>query len=212
MLRVLTFVICLCAAPFARAHPHVFVEVGLGFETNDDGQIVAVEVTWSYDALFSLLVLSDRGLDPDGDMILTQEERALLKGFDLSDWPEGFEGALFLYHGAAPVTLGPAEAVDARIVNGAIVTRHRRAVTPVVLAPGETLTVRPYDPYYYAALNLTDAGALPAGCAGLVTRADAAAADKIVDGLGAFENERIFEEIKVGIHYADALEVTCAGS
>ena len=102
-------------APAALAHPHVFVDVTLRFLPDEDGRLTGVEVIWRYDDFFSLLLLEDMGLDPDGDMELSGEERAALKGFDLVDWPEGFEGALFLETGGAAVALDPPEALDAAI-------------------------------------------------------------------------------------------------
>ena len=71
MTRWIVLGCALLAAPVAQAHPHVFVEVGLRFVSQPDGRLSGVEVTWRYDDFFSLLVLEDRGLDPDGDMVLT---------------------------------------------------------------------------------------------------------------------------------------------
>ena len=210
MMRALILMICLCTAPLVRAHPHVFVDVGLSFETDADGRLVAIEVEWSYDDLFSLLVLSDRGLDSDGDMILTEEERAALMGFDLVDWPPGFEGALFLYNEEAKLQLAPPEALSVTLQEGRIVTRHRRPLSiPVAL---KALDVQPYDPSYYAALSLNDPPLLPAGCEGDILRADTEAANARVEALGGLDNEGLFEEVMVGIYYADTLVVTCASS
>jgi len=194
-------------APAALAHPHVFVDVTLRFLPDEDGRLTGVEIIWRYDDFFSLLLLEDMGLDPDGDMELSGEERAALKGFDLVDWPEGFEGALFLETGGAAVALDPPEALDADIEDGRIVTRHLRRFTPFRPA---SLTVRPYDPSYYAALTLLRVGGLPDGCKTRIEEADKDAADAIVAGLGGGTNETLFEEVEVGIHYADTLEITCA--
>ncbi len=210
MIRALTLLICLCAAPMARAHPHVFVDVGLSFETDAEGRLVAVEVQWSYDDLFSLLVLSDRGLDMDGDMILTEAERAALIGFDLVDWPPDFEGALFLYQGDAKLALAAPEALSLELRQGRIVTRHRRPLKAP--APLTALDVQPYDPSYYAALTLREMPGMPAGCTGEILRPDTEAADAKLEKLGGLNNEGLFEEVQVGIYYADTLVVTCGSS
>jgi ABC-type uncharacterized transport system substrate-binding protein len=199
----------LATVPMAWAHPHVFVDVGLSFEADGEGRIVAVEVTWSYDELFSLLVLSDRELDQDADMVLTEEERAQLLGFDLTDWPEGFEGALFLSVGERKLMLDQPEAVSAGLDGGRIVTRHRRAVEPVAAAE---ITVQAYDPYYYAALTLDGDLSLPEGCTADILRPDTGAADARVEQLGGFDDEQLFEEVQVGVYYAETLVVRCAGS
>jgi len=210
MLRVAILLVGLClAAPTARAHPHVFVDVGLELRTDARGRLLGVEVTWRYDALFSMLILSDRGLDADGDMLLDAAEQELLIGFDLSDWPEGFEGALFVEDAGGKVALGPPEALSLALSDGRLVTRHFRPVA----APGplpRRLWLRPFDPSYYAALELTGEVGLPEGCTGAVARPDRTAADALVARLGGPDDESLFEEVEVGIHYADTLEVACA--
>lgn len=209
MLRVIAFFLTMLCAPAAWAHPHVFVDVTLRFLPDAEGRLTGVEVTWAYDDFFSLLVLEDRGLDPDGDMILTEAERAALLGFDLSDWPEGFEGAMFLYQGDRKVTLSAPTPLQAGMEGARIVTRHVRSFDPIDPAG---LVVRPYDPSYYAALSLKAAGGLPDGCRARIEPADTVAADAIVASLGGTSNETLFEEVEVGIHYADTLEIRCAPS
>ena len=202
----------LIAAPMARAHPHVFVDVTLTLETDAEGHVDAIEVAWLYDPLFTMLVLSDRGLDADADLALTEKEKALLMGFDLEDWPEGFDGALFAYHEGGALELGPAEALSVEMRDGALVTRHRRPVEAVKVGAGETLQLKPYDPYYYAALRLAEVGGVPEGCTAQIMPPDKDAADALVAEMGNSEDEMFFEEAKVGVHYAFTAEVTCAGS
>jgi len=210
MLRALLLLCCLIVAPMARAHPHVFVDVGLAFHADDQGALTQIEVTWRYDTLFSLLVLSDRGLDPDGDMALTEAERAMLLGFDLTDWESGFNGALFLTHQGADVALGPPEAISIGLEDGHLVTRHMRPLkTPLVAGD---LVLRPYDPSYYAALSLTGEVVPPAGCKDSIIPPDKQAADAQVEALGGFANESTFEEVLVGRYYADTLILSCARS
>ncbi len=205
LLLISALLASLAAAP-ARAHPHVFVDVGLSFETDGQGNLTGVEVTWAYDDLFSMLILSDYGLDPDGDMALTEAERAELIGFDLADWPEGFEGALFIDTAGGKLSLGPPEALSLRMEDGQIVTRHRR---PVSTEMPRGMTVRAYDPSYYAALSMIGEMILPDGCTGELTRADTAAADETVETLGNTGAEDFFDTFEVGRFYADTLEVTC---
>ncbi|CAN0227516.1 unnamed protein product [Chrysoparadoxa australica] len=212
MWRWLTFLCGLSAAPLAEEHPHVFVDVTLALETDAEGRVDGVEVTWVYDPLFTMLVLSDRGLDADADLSLTEEEKALLLGFDLQDWPEGFDGALFVYDEDGAVALGPAEALSVGMQDGALVTRHRRPVAAREIGAGEMLRMKPYDPYYYAALSLVGIDGLPDGCTARIVPPDTDAADARVAEMGNSNDELFFEEAKVGVHYAFTAEVTCAGS
>ena len=207
MLRIFTIIPALILATMAGAHPHVFVDVGLRFVSNAKGQLTGVEVTWSYDDFFSLLVLEDRGLDPDGDMVLTDEERTALMGFDLEYWEPGFEGALFLYDEGEKVSLGAPKATHAAMEGGRIVTRHIRPIEALEL---RDLNVRPYDPSYYAALDLVQVAGLPEGCKTEIIQPDTKAADAKVEELGGVGMEAIYDEVQVGIYYADELRVTCA--
>lgn len=209
MTRWIALFCAVLAAPAAWAHPHVFVDVSLRFLPGDEGRVAGVEVTWRYDDFFSLLVLEDRGLDPDGDMVLTEDERDALIGFDLRDWPEGFEGALFLFRDGQPVALAPPRATFADLDGGQIVTRHIRRFDPI---PAGGLVGRPYDPSYYGALTLQEVDGLPGPCRAAIEQADTEAADAIVAKLGGTPDEGFFEEVQVGIHYADTFEVTCATS
>ncbi len=196
-------------APLAQAHPHVFVEVELTFETDEDGSVTAVEVQWTYDGLFSLLVLADGGYDSDADLKLTEDEKAALLGFELTDWPEGFEGALFLHSEGEKVTLGTPEAVSVDLVDGQIVSVHRREVAPVAL---QGLRAEPFDPFYYAALSLRKVSGVPERCEIRITRPDKAEVANWVSGLGDQSGEAFFEEFRVGKYYTDRLDVTCAAS
>ncbi|WP_135501932.1 DUF1007 family protein [Roseovarius aestuariivivens] len=210
MFRLALLAVLCFTAPLARAHPHVFVDVGLSFETNGAGDVTAVEVTWRYDALFSLLVLSDRGLDSDGDMNLEEDEREVLLGFDLVDWPEGFDGALFLTSADGPVDLNGPEAISVTVDSGQIVTRHRRPLSRPFSPDG--LIVRPFDPSYYAALSLSGRVEPPEGCLTRLEAPNKEAADAKVASLGGFDDEGVFEETLVGTYYADTLTLTCAQS
>lgn len=209
MLRKLIILLALIPTSMASAHPHVFVDVSLRFLSDAKGRLTGVEVTWSYDDFFSLLVLEDRGLDPDGDMRLTDKERAALMGFDLENWEPGFEGALFLYDEGEKVSLGAPKATHASMQGGRIVTRHIR---PVEALPPIDLTVRPYDPSYYAALDLIEVAGVPEVCDSEIIPSDTDAADAKVETLGGVGMEAVYEEVQVGIYYADELRVTCAPS
>ena len=132
----------------AAAHPHVFVDTGLKVILNGDGQVKGIEVSWAYDALYSMLTFEDMGLDNDFDGRLNDNEVAFLTGFDLN-WVEGFEGDLYLEHAGAPVALGPPEGRGLVIEDARIVTTHYRPVLRPVLA--SEVVLRAYDPTFYTA-------------------------------------------------------------
>ena len=64
----------------ARAHPHVFVDTALEVIFDAEGLVTGLRISWTYDDLFSLSVIADKGLDPDWDGKLTEAEVAKLSG------------------------------------------------------------------------------------------------------------------------------------
>lgn len=157
MARLLPLAACtawLAGTVPAVPHPHIFVETGLKMIHDDQGRLTAVEVTWIYDELFSLLLLEDRELDADFDGVLTEEEKARLQGFDL-DWPEDFEGDLYMTAGGRPVDLhqplqGFAELDD----KGRLVGRHTRTLATPIDVVAQPVAVKVYDPTYYTAYEI----------------------------------------------------------
>jgi ABC-type uncharacterized transport system substrate-binding protein len=213
-LSALACALCL-TLPLARpagAHPHIFVDAGLRVIHDAGGQLSAVEVIWRYDALYSLLLASDFGLDPDGDLELTAEEAAEILGFDLN-WGEGFEGGLVLRQDGVPLTLGAPVPLAVRMLpNGQLETTHRRPVlTP---SRATTLEAQIYDPEFYVAFEMilaVDLTQAP-GCSAQLERADldlaygrlAVALEAIGGAVAAEDNFPA-----VGAYFADRVVITC---
>lgn len=146
--------IAACCLPLpALAHPHVFIDTGLEFITDDAGHLTHIRVTWAYDEFFSLLNLEDMRLDQDGDGVLTEAEEQFLAGFD-AEWIEGYNGDLVVFSQGVPVPLsGPLEPT-ATTEDGRIITTHLRAVEggPV---PANALSAKAFDETYYTAYEVT---------------------------------------------------------
>jgi ABC-type uncharacterized transport system substrate-binding protein len=155
--RALTFATCLALAGPAAGHPHIFVETGLDVIHDDEGRATAVRVTWTYDELFSLLLLEDLGLDDDYDGVLTPQEEARLQGFDM-DWPEGFDGDLHLTVDGGAMALGPpADATATLLDNGMLRSTHVRAFARPVDGAAESAILSPYDKTFYTAYEIDPA-------------------------------------------------------
>jgi ABC-type uncharacterized transport system substrate-binding protein len=214
MMRCLSFlaalVPALCATG-AAAHPHIFVDAGLKLLRGTEGQVIAVEVTWRYDELYSLMLAEDFGLDPDYDLQLTEAEVEATLGFDLN-WSGGFSGGLTLRQADAELGLGEPEPVSLRMLEtGQIETTHRRAVLGA--QPGG-LVAQIYDPEFYIAfemiLPVTVADAHD--CTVALIRADLdaayagleAALDEIGGTVAAEDNFPA-----VGALFADRVEISC---
>lgn len=196
------------AAP-ALAHPHEFIDAGVELRF-DGGALAALRIVWVYDDLTSLMILTDRGIDPDQP--LTPTQAADLAGFDMN-WEAGFAGDTYLLNGETPVALGPPQDWTARVVQGRIITTHLRQVAPP-LAPGAApLVVQVYDPSYYTAYTIATAPLIRGrdDCAAQVYGPDTAAADaalaEAMKELSGNDPEAEFPAI--GAAYAEEVRVTC---
>lgn len=198
--------LCLPVTPLG-AHPHVFVDVALHFTADAEGRLTKVEVIWSYDDFFSLLILTDMGLDPDGDGALTEAELAQLKGFDLVEWPEGFEGDLYMYHGETKIALAHPIPTGIALDKGRIVATHTRSFGPV---KAEGLRVEAYDPTYYVAHSLAGPITLPKGCAYTITEPDLdESQEQFRKMLSEMSAEEQFTSVEVGNLYSESLIISC---
>ncbi|MCR9111405.1 DUF1007 family protein [Marivita sp. XM-24bin2] len=198
----------LIAAPLG-AHPHIFVETALRFEINDDREVTGVTVTWTYDDFFTLLILEDYGLDSDGDGTLTDAELDTLFGFDLIEWPEGFEGDLYVYANGEKIEMPRPRPIGIAVEDGYITATHYRDIPPVAV---EAIEVLQYDPTYYVSYDVSQGVSLTdPGCTATVTDPDQAAAQAAVEKeLNGGSMEDIFNEMRVGIHFADTVTMSCA--
>ncbi len=195
---------CFAFATPAGAHPHVFVDVALRIEARAGG-VTGVEVTWSYDAFYSLLLFEDMGLDSDADGKLTPSEEARLQGFDLN-WDAGFKGDLEAYVAGSEVALGRPEARGARVVDGRIETTHFRALA----APAAKVDFKSFDPTFYVAYDLAGRATAPATCAVAITPADLDRAYTLVEEALYKDPPKDDDSYpEVGAAFADLVAVTC---
>lgn len=200
----------------AAAHPHVFVDTEVEIVLGADGALQGVRLTWVYDDFFSLLLTEDLGLDPDGDLQLTEEEAATLQAFVL-DWPEDFAGDLHVTRAAAPLALGPPREGAVAFEEGRVRESHFRplAAPQAMDAP---VQVQVFDPYYYVAYDIRPPIRVTggAGCEAALQKADLSVAYELVDealyGRPASDVGPDEEFPEVGHAFADTITVTCAAS
>ena len=210
MLRALTALVALLLAAAAQAHPHLFVDARVAL-VHEGRSLQAVRLTWTYDEFFSLLLIEDLGIDSDMDGQLTEAELDTLSGAVL-DWPEGYEGDLYVTQQGQPVQLGARQDASVAFEDGRVIERHTRPVTAA--APGGA-TVRVYDPGYYTAYTVVTPVTVSGtdACAAQVTRADLVAATETVDELlyGMPQDQAEAQFPQVGKDFADTIHVTCGG-
>ncbi|NIZ15616.1 DUF1007 family protein [Phaeobacter sp. HF9A] len=208
--RALSFALLLPAP--VLAHPHIFVETGLTLEVSPEAALTAVDVTWAYDEFYSLLIFEDLALDDDLDGALTPEELAQVQGFDLN-WSEGFEGDLYLSRDGQPITLGPPEPLETSVVDGVITTRHRRAVISDSPVTASGVDIKPYDPTYYTAYDLSRGVEVSGPCSATITPPDLDEAytrvEELLYAIPADQAETGFPE--VGAAFATTVTLDCEG-
>lgn len=206
----------LCLALFpacAQAHPHEFVEAALALHLDARGYLVAIDVTWRYDPFTTMLILSDLGLDPAA-IDLPPERAPQLQGFDM-DWIEGYNGDIWPTFDGVEIALAPPVAGAAEVIDGQVVSRHRRALTDPVDPRTGDLRLRVFDPEFYVAYTI----AVPvevSGASNCIARvfgpdleaAQAHLAAALDELSGSVDIELNFP--LVGEHFADEVVVSCS--
>ena len=206
-LRALSVSLSVAIPSGLAAHPHVFVDTGLTLVLDDAQRVIAVEVTWSYDDLYSLLVMQDMGLDMDGDGILTEEELAQVDGWDMQ-WIDGYEGDLYLTDtDGNPVALGSHIPLSTEVVDARLVSRHRRQLVEPVVANG--LTLRAFDPEFYTAYDLTLGVDVPAPCTATVETPEKGAAYAEAQEVMSVFPEDAEDVPLLGHIFAETVSVSC---
>lgn len=214
MLRPLTLAL-LTAGP-AAAHPHVFVTAAVELRLDDDGAVLGVHVTWSYDEFFSLLVTEELEIDADGDMILTADENAALTSY-IADWPSEYEGDVYVTRNDSAVALAPVQEHTVSFEGGIVREGFYRAFATPQDAITAPVLVRVYDPFYYVAYEIDPAIAVTGreGCTASLTKPDLNAADlmvsELLNGRAASDVGADEQFPEVGTAFADTITVACSG-
>jgi ABC-type uncharacterized transport system substrate-binding protein len=201
----------------ARAHPHIFIDTGLAFVHDAAGRVTALEIRWTYDELFSLLMLEDLGLDDDYDGQLRPDEVEALQGFDM-DWPEGYEGDVYLEVDGAAAPLGPPVPGEADLLaNGMLTATHVRPLAAPVDPEAASVVVKVYDPTFYTAYTiLPEAVSTPEpDCSVAVFTPDMDAAyaflEAALEEMGARIDDPFVEQDfpPVGDRFSEEVRLTC---
>ena len=206
-LIVRAFALLALLSAAASAQPHVFVDAKLRLHISDAGVFEGIEVTWTYDDFYSMLLLADMGLDRDGDGNLEKSETILLDGFD-RQWIEGYQGDTYVTRDGTPEALGAPEGRGTTVENGLITTTHFRAAS----GPADGLVIKAFDPTFYTAYSLVgpvDTGAL---CDAVILPADLDAAYTLVEELlyATPSSDAEQDYPQVGEAFADTVRLTCA--
>lgn len=214
-LAPLAFAALLPATPVA-AHPHIFIDTGLEVIFDGQGRAAAVRVAWVYDEFYSLMMLSDRGLDTDGDGKLTDAETVQLNGFDMQ-WDPDYQGDLYVLDGAgAPVTMGRPRDWTVTVQDGRIISTHVRALDVPQEVTEAPLVFQVYDPGYYTAYTILGTPVLSGrtdGCSVGVFEPDLTEAEEQLQAMLQEYTADMDVEVEfpaVGANFAEEARVTCS--
>jgi len=147
-----------------EAHPHVFIDGGVDFVFDAGGELTQLRVTWVYDAMNTLLMLGDIGIDAQTDADLSPEQRSQLARYQ-TEWDADFDGDSYLWDGPRRIGLsGPVDATASLRDGRAVFTFLRTVSTP--FRPGRNAVVKVYDPTYYTEYTVTEAPRLEGNAKG----------------------------------------------
>lgn len=199
----------LASAGPAMAHPHVFVDARAGFEIREDGQLVSLRITWTYDAFTSLTLFDILDLDKDGDGELDDADRAAIVAGE-TEWQDGYKGDTYLEKSGVDVPLG-------RPINGeAWMAEDRITVTfdlPLAapIEAADDLVLKLYDPNYYYAYTIVGLEKVTeARCsAAVVPFVPDEAAAELQSQLAMLSREEMPEQENVGRLFADQVRLSC---
>lgn len=214
-MRTIACLVAILAAQPALAHPHVFIDATIEVIFDAQGRAEALRIGWTYDDLFSMMIVEDRALDPDYDGVLADDAVAQLAGFDMQ-WDPDFPGDTYPLLDGQPLALGRPEGWTASHDGTRITSTHvRRFETPITIG-ATPLIVQVYDPSFYTSYVIVGTPVLTGGegCTVQVFEPDRAAADEILmaavaEMAGSADMEGEFPA--VGAAYAEEARVTCGG-
>ena len=199
-----------------RAHPHIFVDAEIEIVFDAEGQPEGVWVSWAYDPLFSMLLVSDMGLDSDFTGAISEAERAELDGFDMN-WIEGYHGDTHVSQNGTALALSGPLKWESDYRDGQLFSRHLRHFIDLP-DPDQVWTVAVYDPSYYTSYGIVGRPQVTgrSDCEARVFEPDweaagaqmEAALDEVLGAGGDIEAD--FPA--VGALFAEEVRITCAGS
>ena len=227
MRRLLSLVLLpfLGTAGQTSAHPHVFVDVDVGFHIIGS-HLSSLHIVWTYDEFTTLNLISWTyneftastlfdilDAEPDGNGDLNQDDLAKIAAGE-TDWPPGYNGDVYLESGHRPVELAKPTNASAEMHDDRIAVRFDLPLNePLDLSMGAAI-VRLYDPTYYYAHTVTGVtnpipGAGPCQATIAAFEADAAAA-ALQEQLAALSRDEMPEQANVGRLFADTIVLTCS--
>ncbi len=156
------------AAGEAAAHPHVWVEMRSDLVFNEDGQVTAMNLMWTFDDGYAQVALE--GLDANGDGVFSQSELEPLTKENMSSLKDYDYFTVIRFNGEKQAFGEVTE--FGQIYSNDKLSLHFRVplATPLDPRSGEIMA-KVYDPDFFIAFDyakdepVTVIGAIPENCA-----------------------------------------------
>lgn len=206
---VLVMLVTVGTAAPAAAHPHVFVDTDVHVRVAATGLLEQIDITWRHDLFFSMLLLTELGLDP----VDPPEAEAIPALTALvPDWIRDYGGAGVIEGRQGERAMGSPHDARASLEDGRIVMRlSHRLDPPMDLGSAGPLTLWFYDPLAFVAylVEAVTADAPPrCGIHLQPFEADVLTAE-LQDKLAALGREEVVDEPGVGRLLADRVVLRC---
>lgn len=193
----------------ATAHPHVFVDAHVRFHVDGEGRLDRVAVRWVLDDFYSMVLLTEMGLDPVARP--DAEGRAALAAL-LPDWVRDYGGAGTLEGPGGDLPMAAPAGAAADLVDGRIEMRFDRPLDPpLAVDEAGPLTLWLYDPLAFVAyLVETVTAEGPARCDARLLPFEADALGlRAQQQLAALGREEVVDDPGVGRLLADRAVLSC---
>lgn len=206
------FFLAVCLGGVAKAHPHVFVDARTGFIFDEDGQLSALRISWTYDEFTTLILFESLNLDQDGDGQFNDADRAaVIKGE--TSWAPDYKGDVYLEVAGQDYPLGRPRAAAVTFEDHRVEVSFDLPLARPVAVNDAPAILRLYDPIFYYAYTILPAlvgSDLPDGCQEQVVPFEPdAAASALKEQLAALSREDTPSQDNVGRLFADEVRLTC---
>ena len=202
----------MCLGDPARAHPHVFVDARTGFIFADNGQLVALRISWTYDEFTTLVLFDTLNLDQDGDGQLNDADRAAIVQGE-TNWDPGYKGDVYLEVAGRDYPLGRPKSGAAKLENNRLEVSFDLPLSRPVGIKDAPAFLRLYDPIFYYAYTIlpaTDSIDLPDGCQTRIVPFEPTAVENALqEKLAALGREETPEQDNIGRLFSDEVRLTC---
>ena len=194
-----------------QAHPHVWISATSDVVFNEEGKVIAIDVSWEFDEFYSLTAVE--GMDTDGNGAYEASELEPLARENITALEE-FGYFTEISNGTTKVKPARVEEFQSTFKDGLLSLVFRVPLSEPLDPKKAVVTYKMYDPSFFIAIEYAPKnpigaiGTLPKGCALKVVAADGDSDDL------PFTEEDFVNAIQtqgLGGVYAETARIDCSG-